>query len=309
MTRLLNQAQSPPPPGGYVFADRPNLYTIWHESGGLPADTVLIGQDLGPREGSPDIYVCRTHVDGVGWLPGKLVAWKCNVAWGRNEIVSRNYDLAVSTSGCWGEPHVSWGKWLVADEFASSPQAVCRTHYKADRGFPLGGQTDYGMQGGRLVGTSCEFGWDNGVKQVVLPEVFYVTCPANLQHPPKPSPGPPNQSDPKIASITINPNTVTAGQQTTLTITLDRPAPPSGFTVGISHYTELGLDAAIVDGDMPYSLTFFQGATVSPRVIHTQLIASDTVTETHILFTAFHDSEQKQADLSIMNHGQHHGRE
>jgi hypothetical protein len=98
-----------------------------------------------------------------------------------------NYDVAISkNTGCWGEPHASWGAWLVADTSAAHPWAACKTHYLADRWFHIGGpaQTDNGWQGGRLVGTSCDFGWDGGVKEVVLPQVFYMNCPKQISHPP-----------------------------------------------------------------------------------------------------------------------------
>lgn len=158
------------------------------------------------------------------------------------------------------------------------------------------------------MGHSCDFGWAGGTKEVVLPEVYYETCPGDLQHPPTPTPG--HQDDPQIASITINPGTINpgrvrTGESTTLTVTLDRPAPSGGFAVGIAHTTNTGLDAAIVDGYMPYSLTFQAGASRFPYEIRTQYATDDT---TDIVFTAFHYNDQKSAELFIVPGIHGHGR-
>jgi len=256
---------------------------------GLPADAVAIGADKG-RPGDPITYVCRGELQGAGMLPGKVVAGRCNVAWRRREFLITDYEVAVSTVGCWGWPKTEWGAWLRAGSWN-----VCRSYYKADRGIHIGGdhQTDYGWQGGRLEGHSCTFGWDGGSRTVVLPEVFYPTCPAELRHPPPSSPTT-NPSDPKIASITVSPSPITAGAQTTLTVTLDRPAPSSGFAVGISHVTNTGTDDVIIN--MPTSMQFTQGATSFPFVIRTQ---RRTSLRTDILFTAFHHADQKSVNLFI----------
>ena len=257
---------------------------------GIPEDAVEIGPDKG-RSGDPVTYVCRADLAGMGTLPGKVVAGRCNVAWGRREYALDTYEVAVSTVGCWGWPKSSWGDWLTAGQWT-----VCRTYYRADRGFHIGGdiQTDYGWQGGRLDGHSCTFGWDGGSRTVVLPEVYYPTCPIELRRPPGNSGSTTNPGYPKIASVTITPSRITAGAQATLTVTLDRPAPAGGFVVGISHVTNTGVDDVIVN--MPVSLSFVEGATSFPFVIETR---RRTNRQTHILFIAFHFSDQKSANIYI----------
>lgn len=257
---------------------------------GLPADAVAIGADKG-RPGDPITYVCRGELQGAGTLPGKVVAGRCNVAWGRREFLLTDYEVAVSTVGCWGWPKAEWGAWLRAGSWN-----VCRSYYKADRGFHIGGgdlQIDYGWQGGRLEGHSCTFGWDGGSRTVVLPEVFYPTCPAELRHPPSSGPTT-TPSDPRITSITISPSPITAGAETTLTVILDRPAPSGGFAVGISHVTNTGTDDVIVN--MPTSMQFTQGASSFPFIIRTQ---RRTSRRTDILFTAFHNTDQRSVNLFI----------
>jgi hypothetical protein len=275
----------------FSLLDTGTHWVPWNSrSSGVPANAVYVGQDEGDRVGRREIYVCRANVPGAGLLPGKWVVGRCNVAWGRREYVINDYEVAVSTLGCWGWPHESWGPWLKAGQWP-----VCRVHYLADRGFHIGGpaQNDYGMQGGRLVGTSCAFGWDGGAKEVVLPEVYYPTCPGDLRRPPPPSPGP-APGGPKIASMTITPSLIREGEQATLTVTLDQAAPAGGFVVGISHVTNTGVDDVIVS--MPQSLPFMQGARVFPFAIRTQRRTQNT---TDIVFTAFHGADQKSAQLTI----------
>ncbi len=257
---------------------------------GFPQDAVEIGPDKG-RSGDPVTYVCRADLAGAGMLPGKVVDGRCNVAWNRREHALNEYEVAVSTVGCWGWPKSSWGDWLTAGQWT-----VCRTYYRADRGFHIGGggQEDYGWQGGRLDGNSCTFGWDGGSRTVVLPEVYYPICPSELRHPPNDSSSTANQGYPKIASVTVTPSRITAGAQATLTVTLDRPAPSGGFVVGISHITNTGVDDVIVN--MPVSLSFLEGVTSFPFVIETR---GRTNRQTHILFIAFHFSDQKSANMYI----------
>jgi hypothetical protein len=173
---------------------------------------------------------------------------------------------------------------------------VCRTHFLEDRGLHVGGdaQNDRGWQGGYLVPNSCRFGWAGGVRDVVLPEVYYPTCPAALRQPPANPPAPP-RAGPKIARVTMSPATISAGQQSAFTIELDTP-PPGAFVVGISHVTNTGVDDAVVN--MPVSATFTAGVRSFRVTINTRRVPGVNVA-TDIVFTAFHFGDQKSAQLVI----------
>lgn len=101
-------------------------------------------------------------------------------------------------------------------------------------------------------------------------------------------------ADPHIATISISPSAVTAGQSATLTVDLSAPAPAGGFTVGISHLTNAGADEAVVN--MPESLVFKEGATRFPFEIRTKR-ATDEPTD--IMFVVFHGTEHQSASLTI----------
>jgi hypothetical protein len=100
--------------------------------------------------------------------------------------------------------------------------------------------------------------------------------------------------EPRIARISIAPDTITAGQSATLIVELSEPAAAGGFVVGISHITSTGLDDTIVA--MPQSLTFEKGATRFPFEIRTRRKTNDP---TRIVFTAFHGAERQSANLTV----------
>lgn len=272
----------------------PTRWITWGSGNARPPDNaVVIGRDLG-NGGNREIYVCRAKVGGSGWIPGKLVGRRCNVPWNAREYPQDAYDVLIGNMGCFGWPNSS-RVWQAADDTASPRRTVCRVHYLADRGLHVGGpaQDDNGMQGGMLVeNNSCRFGWDGHVKQVVRAEVYYPTCPAAIQHSPTPTPS--HQDDPHIAAATIAPSEITAGQQSTLTVTLTQPAPAGGFVVGISHITNTGVDDVIEQ--MPVSLSFQAGATSFPFVITTRHRTNDV---TDIVFKAFHYSDEKYVEIKI----------
>jgi hypothetical protein len=252
---------------------------------------------LGDRDGPREIYVCRAEVPGVGWVPGKLVVRRCNVAWDRRELLFDTYDVAVSETGCWGWPNPQYTQ-LRGDMSRADSLTVCRTHYMEDRSIWIIGvmsaQIDHGEHGGYLVPNSCRFGYGGGVRDVVLPEVYYPLCPAYLRETP-PAANTNNPSDPKIASFTISPGNITAGQQTTMTIVLDSPA-TADFAVGIAHITSTGADN--VFDEMPHSATFSAGATTMTFTVRTHHV--DTVTrDTNVVFIAFHGWQQVAANLTV----------
>jgi hypothetical protein len=98
---------------------------------------------------------------------------------------------------------------------------------------------------------------------------------------------------PAIASVTLTPDRIAAGETTVLAIELDRPA-PDGFVVGIAQITNSGVTDTVVN--MPVSVRFEAGARRFPIVIRTQR-KTDRVTT--IEFTAFHGSDKRSAQLTV----------
>jgi hypothetical protein len=264
-----------------------------------PPGAVEIGQDLG-NGANRTIYVCRAQVGASGLIPGKVVAGRCNVPFANTEFRQTVYDVLIGNAGCFAAPHNSRAAFVAADSAVPPQRFVCRTHYLADRGIHIilpgeSPQDDEGEQGGVWVpeNSSCRFGFDGHVEQVVLAEVYYAVCPQATQHSPT-APGPVHQGDPHIASATVSPSTISAGMQATLTVTLDRPAPAGGFVVGVAHITNTGLDDVIVN--MPNDCRFAAGASSCPFVINTRHETDDV---TDIIFKAFHFNEEKDTELKI----------
>jgi hypothetical protein len=290
--------------GGFVASTEaqqaPPVATRWIPYGSNqpqpPPGAVEIGQDRG-NGANRTIYVCRAQVGSSGLIPGKVVAGRCNVPFGNREFAQTVYDVLIGNMGCFAFPHNSRAAFVAADSAVPPQRFVCRTHYLADRGFHIGGdgQDDEGEQGGVWVpeNNSCRFGFDGHVQQVVMAEVYYAVCPQATQHSPT-GPLVIHRGDPHIASATVSPSTVNAGAQATLTVTLDQPAPPGGFVVGIAHTTQTGLDDAIVN--MPFSLQFQAGASSYPFVINTKHATNEI---TDIIFKAFHFGEEKVTELKI----------
>jgi hypothetical protein len=101
-------------------------------------------------------------------------------------------------------------------------------------------------------------------------------------------------ADPHIATISISPAAVEAGQSAILTVELTEPAPAGGFAVGVSHFTNTGADDAVVN--MPQSLIFEEGARRMPFEIRTKRA---TAGPTDISFVVFHGTEHQGASLTI----------
>ncbi|MBD1881581.1 MULTISPECIES: DUF3421 domain-containing protein [unclassified Coleofasciculus] len=68
-----------------------NVRIVWIEAsnGRVPAGAIA-----GGIEADRDLFICRaSHNKGVH--PGKIVASNCNISWGGQEILKRNYQVAV----------------------------------------------------------------------------------------------------------------------------------------------------------------------------------------------------------------------
>jgi hypothetical protein len=97
-----------------------------------------------------------------------------------------------------------------------------------------------------------------------------------------------------IKEFTISPSEIMAGQTTTFTIILDRPAPAGGINVAFSSVTNTGLTDSIVD--LPTAMFIRQGAASESKVVRTQRA---TWLVTNILFKAQTWTTSKNANLII----------
>jgi len=104
---------------------------------------------------------------------------------------------------------------------------------------------------------------------------------------------PPQPNGPKIIRFSINPSDLIAGQSSSFTVILDKPAPP-GTVVIFDSVTNTGLTDTIIN--LPVSLTFNQSQTQASLIVQTHHI-TDEVTD--ILFTVHNGISQKSAELRI----------
>lgn len=112
----------------------------------LPDDIVAGGDQPDPRF---TLYVCRASYNG-GVHPGKLIAGKCNIGWGGDEISLSQYQVLVSRQS------LGW----VSASFGSVPQNAVNGGYQHDQQLYIC-QAEYmgGMHPGKVVGNACNIGW------------------------------------------------------------------------------------------------------------------------------------------------------
>lgn len=141
---------SPPsgsPPSGATAAGT----LSWVPStGAVPANAVVGGQESG--RGLP---VCRAaHRDGVH--PGKVVAGRCNIGWGGQEIVLGSFEVLVNDG-----VNLSWTNGPSAPGMVMGGQAsgqalpICRASHEG------------GLHPGKVWVGLCHIGW--GGREIVLP--------------------------------------------------------------------------------------------------------------------------------------------
>lgn len=103
---------------------------------------------------------------------------------------------------------------------------------------------------------------------------------------------------PRLAGFAVVPADVVAGNSVGLQVTLDRPAPAGGTTVGFAVTTNHGLTDSLKD--RPVSLTIPAGQSAGTAYIRTQRYAGNTLTvpATHLIEAAT-ASNKLYANLSI----------
>jgi hypothetical protein len=113
------------------------------------------------------------------------------------------------------------------------------------------------------------------------------------------APTDPVQTTPKIVSFTITPNNVNVGNSVEFRITLKKPAPSGGTTIGFSSITNSGLTDTIVN--MPRYSTINQGQTEIKVTIRTHKSEppDKPFAKTDIIFTVTNSVSEKSAELIV----------
>lgn len=139
---------------------------VWVRPGG-PMGEPLMG---GHERGAP-LPLCRAQYRG-GIHPGKVVGSGCNIGWGGKEVVLQDFEIATQVR------HAAWmraeGGQVPAGAFPygeerGRPLYVCRAPYAG------------GMHPGKLVGTSCNFGY--GGLEVQSPNYEVLVIPQWIRNP------------------------------------------------------------------------------------------------------------------------------
>ncbi len=120
-----------------------------HNTGTIPPDALQAGGEPGRA-----LYVCSGRYRG-GFHPGKIVSGNCNIGWGGQEVLLRDYYILV------GVHKVHWvpagngfidPKALIGGREQGQPLYLCRAPYQ-------------GIQPGKVVSGHCNFGY--GGKEIV----------------------------------------------------------------------------------------------------------------------------------------------
>ncbi|RDI42454.1 DUF3421 domain-containing protein [Aquicella lusitana] len=121
---------------------------------GMPAPEDAV---IGGIEPQNTLYVCRGNYRG-GIHPGKVVAGKCNISWGGDEISLSRYQILVSRS------RLSWVSashgYIPANAIQGgnehgAPLYICQANYRGS------------MHPGKVVGQMCNIGW--GGREIAIP--------------------------------------------------------------------------------------------------------------------------------------------
>jgi hypothetical protein len=143
-----------------------------------------------------------------------------------------------------------------------------------------------------LCDTSSDMTLGPGQGQEWIFESWCKPYTANYADPAAPTT--PVNPTPRITSLTITPNNVTAGMSVQFHVVLDRPAPPGGTRIGFSSITNTGLTATIKN--MPLHWDFNAGVKEFSGTVHTERVTNDT---TDIIFTAFNSVSKYSAKLVV----------
>lgn len=125
-----------------------------YEGSPLPANAVVGGSQPNPAF---TLFVCRGSYNG-GVHPGKLIAGKCNIGWGGQEISLSQYQVLVSKTPLQWVP-ANRGYAVVNPVEGGYQQdqqlLICQANYRG------------GIHPGKVVSQMCNIGW--GGREIVLP--------------------------------------------------------------------------------------------------------------------------------------------
>jgi uncharacterized protein DUF3421 len=150
-------------PDGEPFPARACGETVrWvpaHAGSPVPPGAIETGRDTqGPNRGMPN-YLCRAP-HGNGMHPGKFINGTCNIAYGTQNIIKDDFEIAVGRGGEWGRGGVAGA--LAGGYEDGQLLYVCRARLTASvmssnyagptqmqpRSYSYG---DYGVHGGKLL--------------------------------------------------------------------------------------------------------------------------------------------------------------
>jgi hypothetical protein len=137
---------------------KPYRWVPMHIGEPLPNRAVVGGFQPSPRS---VLYVCRAHYNG-GVHPGKLYEGQCNIGWGGEEVVLREFEVLKSY-----EP-LHWVRFR-----HEVPRHVVRAGYgDDDELFICRAKYHGGIHPGKFYKGNCNIGW--GGKEVVIPGGFEI---------------------------------------------------------------------------------------------------------------------------------------
>jgi hypothetical protein len=139
------------------------------------------GAVVGGHERESPLYVCRAPYKG-GLHPGKIVAGKCNITWGGEEVSPDDYQV-LTGDGYWAKRGTA-GAYVAGLE-AGHGLYLCRAHYVE----PDNGQ-DRGVHPGKVVSGKCNIGYRH--IEVLTDDFEYFYQRAAVVEPSNPSNNPAN---------------------------------------------------------------------------------------------------------------------
>lgn len=120
----------------------------------LPTNMVIGGQQSNPNF---TLFVCRANYNG-GLHPGKLIAGRCNIGWGGNEISLSHYEVLVAKRPM---------AWIAAANGYVPPKAVIGGYQQNQQLAVCQAQYNGGTHPGKVVANMCNFGW--GGREITIP--------------------------------------------------------------------------------------------------------------------------------------------
>lgn len=251
--------------------------------GHIPGNALVGGSDYDAHVGTVEhqpMFVCRVATHG-GLHPGKLLNNNCNVSWGGSGTEYHDFEVATNSGGPghWApfDPAQTSQMLVGGHEAGGATLYVCHAnhiHKQTVAGFLFPQDHDSGIHSGKLVNGKCDVEW--GSRELALDQyvqVFYLTPPIQptpqCDVPGKPKCVTPPPGHTNVASITVNPTSISLGQSVTITVTLDRPAPPA-TGVSLRYWSE---GTSNIYASQPLNIPFATGATSGSATLVTQSAA------------------------------------